>query len=94
MWRPSRAILSAGSGNLIYIPPGFAHGFLALTDTVQFLYKCSDYYDAADDHGILWSDPTLAIAWGLANPQVSEKDARWPTLAEASRELLPRFSAP
>lgn len=83
--------LSASLQNEIYIPVGFAHGFLALTDSVQFLYKCSDYYDAADEYGILWSDPGIGIDWGIANPLVSEKDAKFPRLSEASRELLPRF---
>src|ERR1700730_17926962 len=53
--------LSARQQNLIYIPAGFAHGFLALTEGVQFLYKCSDFYDAADDCGILWNDPQIGI---------------------------------
>ena len=83
--------LSAQSHNLIYVPPGFAHGFLALTDTVQFLYKCSDFYDRDDEHGIVWNDPDLNIAWGIAAPLVSEKDAKFRKLSEVPRELLPRF---
>ena len=85
--------LSARSHNLIYIPAGFAHGFLALTDAVQFLYKCSDFYDRQDEHGILWNDPALNIAWGIAAPLVSEKDAKFPKLADVARELLPRFGS-
>jgi dTDP-4-dehydrorhamnose 3,5-epimerase len=84
-------VLSAKSRNLIYLPPGFAHGFLALTDSVQFLYKCSDFYDPADERGILWNDPALGISWGLADPLLSEKDSNWPTLAQVSPEFLPRF---
>ena len=83
--------LSAESHNLIYIPPGFAHGFLALTDTVQFLYKCSDLYSLDDEHGVLWNDPELNIAWGIAAPLVSEKDSKLPRLADVARELLPRY---
>src|SRR6202451_2039595 len=49
-------LLSAKEQNQIYVPAGFAHGYLALTPTVQFLYKCSDFYDPKDEHGILWSD--------------------------------------
>ena len=86
-------LLSAREHNQIYIPGGFAHGFLALTDPVQFLYKCSDFYDPADEHGIVWNDPNLHICWGVENPRVSEKDARHPTLAGASREFLPRYPA-
>ena len=84
-------LLSAKEHNQIYIPGGFAHGFLALTDSVQFLYKCSDFYDPADEYGIAWNDPDLHISWGVENPLVSEKDARYPTLAEARREFLPRY---
>jgi len=85
-------ILSAEKQNQIYIPAGFAHGFLALTDRVQFLYKCSDFYDPADEHGILWNDPDLNISWEAANPLVSEKDARYPRLVNVPRELLPPHS--
>ncbi|HKS67254.1 MAG TPA: dTDP-4-dehydrorhamnose 3,5-epimerase [Candidatus Acidoferrales bacterium] len=83
--------LSAKTHNMIYIPAGFAHGFLALTEPVQFLYKCSDFYDRADEHGVLWNDPGLKIAWGIGSPLISEKDARLPALADVPRELLPRF---
>jgi dTDP-4-dehydrorhamnose 3,5-epimerase len=82
-------LLSAKEQNQVYVPIGFAHGFLALTDSVQFLYKCSDFYDPADEHGIVWNDPDLKIFWGVSAPVVSEKDAKYPTLAEVSRELLP-----
>jgi dTDP-4-dehydrorhamnose 3,5-epimerase len=83
--------LSAKTHNLIYVPAGFAHGFLALTETVQFLYKCSDFYDRDDEHGVLWSDPDLNISWGIASPIVSEKDLKFPKLRDVSRELLPRI---
>jgi dTDP-4-dehydrorhamnose 3,5-epimerase len=85
--------LSAEEHNMIYIPVGFAHGFLALTESVQFLYKCSDFYDRADEHGILWNDPALNIDWGVDAPLVSEKDAKLPPLAEVPRDLLPIFDA-
>jgi dTDP-4-dehydrorhamnose 3,5-epimerase len=85
-------LLSSKSHNQIYIPAGFAHGFLALTETVQFLYKCSDFYDPGDEHGIIWNDPTIAIAWGVANPLVSEKDSKYSTLSAVPQEFLPRYS--
>lgn len=85
--------LSAQSHNLIYIPASFAHGFLALTDTVQFLYKCSDFYVCDDEHGILWNDPDLKISWGVTAPLVSEKDSKLPRLVDVPRDLLPRFQA-
>src|SRR5579863_2599646 len=84
-------VLSATAQNLIYVPPGFAHGFLALTQTVQFLYKCSDFYDPADEYGILWNDPALNIPWNVAHPIVSEKDSQSPKLADVPRGLLPRY---
>jgi dTDP-4-dehydrorhamnose 3,5-epimerase len=84
--------LSAERQNQVFIPRGFAHGFLALTDSVQFLYKCSDFYDPASEHGILWNDPDLAIPWGVTHLLVSEKDAGYPTLAAMPREFLPRYT--
>jgi dTDP-4-dehydrorhamnose 3,5-epimerase len=87
-------VLSASAQNQIYIPRGFAHGFLALTERVQFLYKCSDFYDAADEHAILWSDPRIGIAWNVAEPLVSEKDRKAPALAKLPGELLPVYPSP
>ncbi|MGB6429588.1 MAG: dTDP-4-dehydrorhamnose 3,5-epimerase [Candidatus Acidiferrales bacterium] len=84
-------VLSATEQNQIYIPPGFAHGFLALTEVVEFLYKCSDFYDPSDEHGLLWTDPSLRIPWGVEHPLVSEKDSKYPTLASVAHEFLPRF---
>jgi dTDP-4-dehydrorhamnose 3,5-epimerase len=89
--RWTSVLLSAVQQNQIYIPTGFAHGFLALTDTVQFLYKCSDYYDNSDEHGILWSDPGLDISWNIAGPLVSDKDSKYPKLADVLPEFLPRY---
>jgi dTDP-4-dehydrorhamnose 3,5-epimerase len=86
-------LLSAKEHNQIYVPAGFAHGFLARSERVHFLYKCSDFYDPPDEHGISWSDPGLNIAWGIADPLISEKDARYPSLAKAPRELLPIYSS-
>jgi dTDP-4-dehydrorhamnose 3,5-epimerase len=86
-------LLSAAQHNQVYIPQGFAHGFLALTDNVQFLYKCSEYYAPADEHGILWNDPTLQIAWDITNPILSVKDAKNPRLADVPKEFLPKYSS-
>ena len=85
-------ILSAERQNQIYVPAGFAHGFLALTDTVHFLYKCSDYYHPEDECGVLWNDPDLKISWGIESPIVSEKDKHLPSLATIPRESLPRYT--
>jgi dTDP-4-dehydrorhamnose 3,5-epimerase len=87
-------LLSAERQNLLFIPRGFAHGFVALSESVQFLYKCSDFYDPTSEFGIIWNDPGLAISWGVENPLVSEKDAKYSTLAAMPPEFLPRYSAP
>jgi dTDP-4-dehydrorhamnose 3,5-epimerase len=84
-------VLSAGEQNQIYIPRGFAHGYLALSERVQFLYKCSDFYHPEDERGILWSDPQISISWDIANPIVSEKDSRFTTLSETPKEFLPLY---
>jgi dTDP-4-dehydrorhamnose 3,5-epimerase len=84
-------VLSAAENNQIYIPAGFAHGFVALTENVQLLYKCSEHYDPEDERGIAWNDPDLAIQWGINNPIVSVKDSGSPTLARVHREFLPQF---
>jgi dTDP-4-dehydrorhamnose 3,5-epimerase len=84
-------VLSAREHNQIYIPAGFAHGFLALSERVQFLYKCSDFYDPEDEHGILWNDSELNIQWGITDPRVSEKDAKYPALSGIGREFLPSY---
>jgi dTDP-4-dehydrorhamnose 3,5-epimerase len=89
--RWASVVLSAEDRNQIYIPAGFAHGFLALSDTVQFLYKCSDSYDPQDEYGVLWRDNDLKIQWGIESPLVSEKDSRLRTLATIPKECLPRY---
>jgi dTDP-4-dehydrorhamnose 3,5-epimerase len=84
-------LLSARAQNQLYVPAGFAHGFLALTPTVQFLYKCSEFYDPADEHGIIWNDPALAISWNISSPLLSERDKKLPVLAAIPPEFLPRY---
>jgi len=72
--------LDSKSGNLVYIPEGFAHGFVALEDSI-FHYKCTGYYCKEAEAGIHWNDPSLQIPWGISNPIVSTKD-----------QILPNFS--
>lgn len=74
------AILSAENKRQFWVPPGYAHGFAVLSDVADFEYKCTDYYDPADEGSLLWSDPEVAIDWPLDNPTLSEKDATAPTL--------------
>jgi len=77
----------------LFIPEGFAHGFCVLSESAHFSYKCSDYYDPQDEGGILWSDQALAIDWPIKNPLLSEKDRRFPQLADLSRNSLIRGQA-
>ncbi len=73
-----------------YIPPGFAHGYCVPEVESEVEYKCTAYYDPADDRGVLWNDPALGIAWPVREPLLSEKDRNWAPLTSA-REDLPRF---
>jgi dTDP-4-dehydrorhamnose 3,5-epimerase len=74
--------LSAESLNMVYIPQGFAHGFLTLTADVIVSYKVDAYYAPDHDAGLRWNDPAIAIDWPVDSPQLSEKDAALPTLAD------------
>ncbi|MBC8411319.1 MAG: dTDP-4-dehydrorhamnose 3,5-epimerase [Rhodobacteraceae bacterium] len=67
-------ILSEDNKKQFWVPPGFAHGFVVLSATADFEYKCTDYYDPSDEGSILWSDPDLNIPWPIANPVLSTKD--------------------
>jgi len=71
-------ILSSEQHNQFYIPPGFAHGFVVLSEFAIFSYKCTDYYHPEDEGGILWDDLDLAIPWPITDVQVSAKDAQLP----------------
>ena len=66
--------LSAENKLMLWIPPGFAHGFLSLEDQTIFLYKCTSTYHKESESGIIWNDPELNIEWGINNPIVSDKD--------------------
>lgn len=74
--------LSSENGRQLYVPPGYLHGFLVLSEIADFEYKCTAYYDPTDEIGVRWNDPALSIAWPIASPTVSEKDAALPALAD------------
>lgn len=79
-------ILSAERGAALWVPPGFAHGFYAVSDRATVLYKCTEFYHPASERTLLWNDPDLAIAWPLApgaTPILSPKDAQGFRLAQA-----------
>jgi dTDP-4-dehydrorhamnose 3,5-epimerase len=85
-------VLSAENHRQLYVPAGFAHGFCVVDETAEVLYKCSDYYSGpADQRGVLWSDPGLAIEWPTSSPVVSEKDQKLLPLAQLGPEMLPTF---
>jgi dTDP-4-dehydrorhamnose 3,5-epimerase len=77
--------LNEENKELFWIPPGFAHGFLVLSDEADFVYKCTDYYAPGDEYAIRWNDSDLAIEWPLDSiiPKLSEKDAQAPLLTAA-----------
>jgi len=76
--------LSEDNFKQLWIPPGFAHGFLALTDSADLVYKVTDYYSPNHDRSIRWDDPDIGIEWPLdGEPILSDKDAAAPYLAEA-----------
>jgi dTDP-4-dehydrorhamnose 3,5-epimerase len=76
--------LSAANQRMLWVPPGFAHGFLTLEDKTDFLYKCTDFYQPAAEHCLRWDDPALAIAWPLEDmtPELSAKDKAGKPLAD------------
>ena len=71
-------ILDSEKRNIVYVPEGFAHGFLALEETI-LTYKCTSFYNKEADGGVYWNDPDIGIEWGIENPIVSEKDQRLPS---------------
>ena len=75
--------LSAENKRQLLIPRGFAHGFVTLTDDVEFLYKADNFYNQPAERSILWNDPELGIDWGVENPVIAEKDAKAPLLRDS-----------
>ncbi len=78
-------VLSAEKNNMLYVPEGFAHGFLVLSETAEFLYKLSDFYHPEDEDGIPWNDKTVGIDWPISDPAVvitSDRDSNHPSFIE------------
>lgn len=86
-------LLSAENKRQFYVPAGFAHGFLVLSQEAEFIYKCTDYYDAASEGGILWNDPAIGIEWpSLDVPvQLSQKDQIHPRFSEQTFDFFERW---
>ena len=77
--------LSDANHMQLYVPPGFAHGFCVLSETADFLYKCTEYYAPEAERAIIWNDPDIGITWPIATPSLSTKDSIAPRL----RDVLP-----
>ena len=86
------AILSEENHRQMYVPPGFAHGFCTLSESADFLYKCTDLYAPGDEYGIAWDDPEIAIEWPEMDYLISDKDLANPLLNESDH--LPEYLAP
>ena len=81
--------LSEDNRRQFWVPRGFAHGFVVLSESADFFYKCDAPYSPADELVIRWNDPTIGIDWGIDNPKLSERDASAPLLSQVQR--LPRY---
>jgi dTDP-4-dehydrorhamnose 3,5-epimerase len=85
-------VLSAENHRQLYIPRGFAHGYLVLSERADFLYKCDNFYAPDDNFGVAWNDPAIGIDWQLtAEPVLSHKDRIARPLSEVDPEQLPRY---
>ena len=91
--RWAAVVLSAENKRHFWIPEGFAHGFVALSERALFTYLCTAPYDRAADASIRWDDPALAIDWPVSAPLLSDKDRKAPLLADVIAERLPIFGA-
>lgn len=80
-------VLSEENHRQIYIPPGFAHGYCVLSESADLLYKCTEYYDAADEFGIIWNDPDIGIKWPSLEFLISEKDQQNSHLQDLEQQL-------
>jgi dTDP-4-dehydrorhamnose 3,5-epimerase len=85
--------LSAENFKQCYIPAGFAHGFCVVSPIAEVEYKCTELYDRTSEIGIAWNDPELSIAWPIERPQLSDRDARLPPLAQVL-DVLPEWRQP
>ena len=81
--------LNSNNNELLYIPEGFAHGYLAMKSNTIIQYKCTNYYHPESEYGIIWNDSEINISWGISNPFLSKKDSELPTLKE--QKYLPSY---
>jgi dTDP-4-dehydrorhamnose 3,5-epimerase len=84
--------LSENNGRQFFLPRGFAHGFIVLSETADFFYKCDTFYSPKDELVVRWDDPALGIDWRLPSPSLTPRDAQAPLLADIRN--LPAYEAP
>jgi dTDP-4-dehydrorhamnose 3,5-epimerase len=84
--------LDARSGQQVYVPEGFAHGFAVTSDTALVIYKCTDVYQPRNERSVSWNDPDLGISWPVADPVLSDKDRAAPRLAQIPPGDLPQWT--
>lgn len=80
-------ILSAENGYMLYVPPGFAHGFCVLSEAADVFYKATDEYAPGCERGIIWNDPTIGVEWPVAEPRLSPRDTQLPPLEKADNNF-------
>jgi dTDP-4-dehydrorhamnose 3,5-epimerase len=80
--------LSDENNRILYVPPGFAHGFVSLTDFSEVIYKCTAEYSSEDERGIAWNDPDIKIDWPVKEPVLSPRDSELPFLKDADNNLI------
>ncbi|TBV76780.1 dTDP-4-dehydrorhamnose 3,5-epimerase [Pseudoxanthomonas winnipegensis] len=90
--RWAAVVLSAQNKRQFWIPEGFAHGFAVLSERALFSYMCTNVYDKAADAGVRWDDPAIGIDWPIGSPNLSDKDAAAPLLAEVPQARLPVYA--
>ena len=86
-------VLSSENGRQLFIPAGFAHGFVVTGDEALVNYKCTEFYRPGQEYSVLWSDPDVGIPWPVESPTLSPKDAAAPRLADIPPDRLPRYEA-
>ncbi len=86
------ASISAENKRQLYVPPDFAHGFVVISETALFSYKCTDYYHPETERSVRWDDPRLGVEWPISDVELSQKDREAPTLDAIDQALLPRYA--
>jgi dTDP-4-dehydrorhamnose 3,5-epimerase len=86
-------VLSADNFRQLWIPEGFAHGFCVLSETAEFQYKCTDFYDPTSEIVVAWNDPAIGIEWPIQEPLLSDRDRAGRPLADHASSALPSYAS-